>query len=67
MMLIVDEPEFKMRVDYCNPVSPFNTKGYKIIRELYNKEGELTSSTSYEFYIPTEKILLLMKAFMQNG
>jgi len=64
MTTIYSRPDFVLKVNKSKFSSPSDWSIYKFIREQY-KDGKLTDTSTYEFYIPDNCVDNLIKA-MKN-
>ncbi len=61
-VLITDRADWKLKLDVKEIDSPRNYKHFQFTGEEYNKEGELISSKTYEFFLDKEEVNLLSQA-----
>lgn len=54
--LITDRSDWKLRVVTNNIDSPEGYKHFQFIGEQYNDKGELTNSSSYDFFLNKDEV-----------
>jgi len=59
--LVRDDAAFKLRVNVSNCVNPTELKYLQFVGEQYNDEGELTNSSTYEFFLEDHHIAKLVE------
>ena len=64
--LITDRPEWKLKVFSNDCDSPNGLKHLKFTGEQYNEEGELTSSSTYDFFLNKEELSVLSSFFQSE-
>ena len=60
---ITDRPDWKLKVYSSDCDSPTGLKHLKFTGEQYDEEGELTSSSSYDFFLNREELSALYSFF----
>lgn len=64
--LITDKAEWKLKLRVNNCDHPTNLKHLMFIGEQYNKEGELTNTSTYDFFLDRDEIATLWTT-LANG
>jgi hypothetical protein len=64
--LITDNPGWKLRLRIEDCMNPKELKHLRFVGEQYNDEGELTKSSTYEFFLDKEEITKLYTT-LANG
>ncbi len=61
--IITDRKDWKLRLSITPMDSPEGYKHFKFIGEQYNDLGELTNSSSYDFFLNKEEVSALSQIF----
>ena len=61
--LITDRSDWKLRVKITPIASPTGYKHFQFIGEQYNDKGELTSSSTYDFFLDKDEVNQLSQLF----
>jgi hypothetical protein len=64
--LITDNPGWKLRLKVNDCGRPIGLKHLTLTGEQYNNEGELTDTSTYDFFLDKEEIAKLWMA-LANG
>lgn len=64
--LIIDKPDWKLRFRVNNCDYPQGLKHLMFTGEQYNDKGELTNSSTYDFFLDKEEIATLWMT-LANG
>jgi len=64
--LITDNPAWKLRLKVNNCYRPAGLKHLMFTGEQYNDEGELTNTSTYDFFLTQEEIAKLWTT-LANG
>ena len=59
--LVRDDTAFKLRVHVNNCLSPSNLKHLQFTGEQYNDKGELTETSTYDFFLEDHHIARLIE------
>lgn len=54
--LITDQPAWKLRLKVNDCLRPENLKHITLTGEQYNDEGELTTSSTYDFFLTSDEV-----------
>lgn len=63
--IVKESDSFKLRVKYWKCDSPSNLVAIDFIQENYNKDGELESVSTYNFFLTEEEIAKLCKGLSE--
>ncbi len=61
---IKDSPAFRVRVESWESISPTGLLAVDIIQECLDDEGEITSSSTYNFHMSRDEIKKLCEGLM---
>jgi hypothetical protein len=61
--LITDRQDWKLKVFVKECVLPSELKHLKFTGEQYNEEGELTATSTYDFYLNKDEMVKLSNIF----
>ena len=64
--LITDNPAFKLRLKVNDCMKPVGLKHLSFTGEQYNDKGEMTNSSTYDFFLNKEEISKLW-TILANG
>ena len=61
---IKETPAFKVRVESWESINPAGLMAVDIIQECLNDEGEITSSSTYNFHMSRDEIKTLCQGLL---
>jgi hypothetical protein len=61
-MIIKENPGFRLRMEKWEAVNPKGLYAIDLIQEIFNKDGEVESSSTYNFHMTSDELKTLAYA-----